>query len=201
MIFCSKCQTNKSPDEFSKNKHRPNGKSIYCKPCMAEVSKVIRKRNNTQRTEYNKKYRNENRKAYNQWERNYHDKNRQKHDLKSKKWRETEVGLFRTMHLSAKDRAKKKGIEYELSPTTIRAIYEIQLKKCALTGIDFVLSDSKEYKFRPFAPSIDRKDSKKGYTYDNIQMVCVIVNKAKNEYSQEIFDMMCMARAGRIDNA
>ena len=201
MIFCTKCQTNKSPDDFSKNKSRPNGKSIYCRPCMAEVNKVIRKRNNAQRTEYNKKYRNENREKYNEWERQYHDKNRKKHDAKSKAWRETEVGLFRTMHLSARQRAKQKGIDYELSPTTIRAIYEIQFRKCALTGIDFDLSGVSDYRVRPFAPSIDRKDSKKGYTYENIQMVCIIVNKAKNEYPQELFDMMCISRVRKINGS
>lgn len=52
---------------------------------------------------------------------------------------------------------------------------------------------------RPFAPSIDRIESKKGYTSDNIQIVCQIVNRAKNEYSQEMFDAMCLARVRQLN--
>lgn len=32
-----------------------------------------------------------------------------------------------------------------------------------------------------------RIDSSKGYTKENVQLVCVIINRMKNEYSMETF--------------
>ncbi len=194
MKYCTKCETEKDMSKFNVDNNRRDGKMIYCKKCMKEINKTIRKRNNNQRTDYNKKYRNKNRGKYNEWERDYYSKNKEKLDRKSKDWRHTIAGTFTVMHLSAKDRARRKNIPYELSPDIIRMICETQHLKCDLTDIVFDFSSDKRFKSRPFAPSLDRIDTKKGYTLDNIQMVCVIVNRAKNEYSQELFDKICEAR-------
>lgn len=197
--YCSRCQKYKTFDNFTKDKKRQYNLSLYCRDCNREISKIIRKRNNKQRTEYNRKYRNLNRDKYNEWEREYYRKNSTKHLQKSKKWRDTVKGTFRFMHLSAKQRAKRKKLEYSLSVDVLILISESQNNQCSLTGIPFDLKSSHEYRVRPFAPSIDRIDNSKGYTLDNIRIVCIIVNKAKNEYSQEIFDNMCRARVEVLD--
>ena len=48
--------------------------------------------------------------------------------------------------------------------------------------------------------TLDRKDNSLGYTYSNIQIVTVMVNKAKNEFTQEMFDEMCKDRMKVINN-
>lgn len=198
MKRCTRCKVWKPLSDFGKDNKRKDKKSVYCKECSRILQVDIRKRNNAQRTEYNRQYRNKNRKQYNEWERNYYYEHRQKLKNRSKEWRDGK-GSFTMMHLAAKLRARKKNFEYELSPEIIEKLCLNQNNKCALSGIEFDYSPTDEYRVRPFAPSIDRIDSKKGYTLDNVQMTCVIVNKAKNEFSQLTFDRMCLARARTIN--
>jgi len=60
---------------------------------------------------------------------------------------------------------------------------------CQITKIPFVLTSS----HHPFAPSLDRIDSNKGYTKDNIQVVILIYNTAKRQFHHD--DVMKMAQA------
>jgi predicted molibdopterin-dependent oxidoreductase YjgC len=71
---------------------------------------------------------------------------------------------------------------------------EEQNGKCKLTNIDFTFKLKETQKnFNPFNPSIDRIDSSKGYTKDNVRIVCVIVNLALNEFGEENFKIMCQS--------
>jgi len=45
----------------------------------------------------------------------------------------------------------------------------------------------------PFSPSFDRIDNTQGYTRDNVQLVCLIYNTAKNAHTHE--DLLKLARA------
>lgn len=65
----------------------------------------------------------------------------------------------------------------------------IETGRCQVTNISFVLTDG----HHPFAPSLDRIDSCKGYTKDNIQVVVLIYNTAKRQFLHE--DVMTMAQA------
>lgn len=58
---------------------------------------------------------------------------------------------------------------------------------CALTGIKF---DPYE---RAFTPSIDRIDSSRGYTQDNVRVVCLAINYAINEWPIEKFEAIVNA--------
>lgn len=200
-IYCSRCDVTKTCDEFTKDKNRRGGKSIYCRDCMKEINKIIRKRNNEQRTEYNRQYRAVHREEYREWERENYKKRSEERRSQAKSWREKRHGTIKMMHLAARLRARKKQISYELSPEFIDVILSSQGDKCVLTGLDFVYESDSEYKVRPFAPSLDRKDTSKGYSLDNIQIVCIIANKARNEYSMEIFDQMCLARVEQLNRA
>ena len=199
MKHCSKCGTDKQLDQFGTDKNRAGGKALYCRTCVAELMKISRKRNNAHRTEYNRQYREKNRAAFNAWEREHYVKRKNTVSNQAKIWRETRSGSIRMLHLSTRNRAKKKGREYKLSPEIINCIMEIQKNRCALTDIEFELTSDGDHRYRPFAPSIDRKDNSGGYTIENIQIVCCIVNKARNEYPVELFDAMCRARVVKLD--
>lgn len=201
MKKCNKCGETKELSQFGKDKSRNDGLTVSCKICTAIYNKEIRKKHNEKRTEYNREYRLKNKEKYNEWERNYYRNNSDTLRGNAKKWRESESGTFRTLHIVAKARAKKKNIPYELDDKVLMVLSEMQGHACALTGIKFDFSSNNQHRFRPFAPSIDRKENNKGYLWGNIQIVCVIVNKAKNEYSQELFDEMCKARVRKINGS
>lgn len=194
---CSLCKIVKSSDCFCKDAKRKDGLYVYCRQCVAARMKIYRKQNNEKRTEYNKEYRDINREKYNVWERGYYKVNRKKMNKTAKFWRDHN-GIFQILHIHCKSRARSKGWSYELSAEIIENLITSQEWRCALTGMKME-TGSTTYGYHPFKPSVDRKDSSKGYELANIQIVCVIVNKAKNEYPVELFDRMCLARAKRIE--
>lgn len=78
---------------------------------------------------------------------------------------------------AAKIRSIKKNIEFTISIEVLKQLWEKQLGKCAISGVDMthtILSGRIQTNV-----SIDRIDSTKGYSVDNIQLVCVSVNVMK----------------------
>lgn len=86
---------------------------------------------------------------------------------------------------SARRRAKKKGLAFDIDAKTLEAVIIVQGFKCSLTGTPFDLSQSADYIRSPSAPSLDRKDNRKGYTWDNLQVVAAWYNIFKNEWSDQ----------------
>ena len=81
--------------------------------------------------------------------------------------------------------AKKKGLLWDLSEELCRNLF---LSKCHYCGI----MNSNTIRSRPSAElfiynGIDRIDSNKGYTKDNVVSCCCICNKAKTNMSKEEF--------------
>jgi len=73
---------------------------------------------------------------------------------------------------------------------TIEQIWDLFLKqdrKCALSGLPLTISGSHHYN----DASVDRIDSSKGYTIDNVQWVHKHINFMKRTYSQDYFIEMC----------
>lgn len=69
--------------------------------------------------------------------------------------------------------------------------------KCALTGIPFNLESPEGATLRPWAPSLDRIDSSKGYTAKNCRLVCVAVNFALNQWGEAVFRKIATAIASQ----
>lgn len=70
---------------------------------------------------------------------------------------------------NAKSRAKRKGLEFTIRPSDI-----VIPKVCPLFGIPL---DSRD---RLHAPSLDRRDSSKGYTPDNVFVISFKANRLKS---------------------
>lgn len=86
----------------------------------------------------------------------------------------------------ARFRAAKKSMPFEISLDWMLAECERQGNRCALTGIPFRMSRT-EARNRPFAPSIDRISSFKGYTTENSRVICLAVNLALNQWGDSTF--------------
>lgn len=82
--------------------------------------------------------------------------------------------------------ALARGIEFKITRKMIDDLYEMAGGRCQLTGIEFSNELIGKTKSRPWAPSIDRIDSSKGYALDNIRLVCVAVNFALGAWGDEV---------------
>lgn len=69
--------------------------------------------------------------------------------------------------------------------------------RCALSGIAFDVT-SPEMKRNPFTLSPDRIDSSKGYTFENIRIVCMIVNLAMSHWGDWAIRKMACGLVGVI---
>lgn len=93
----------------------------------------------------------------------------------------------------ARERANKFKREFNLDQDYIRFLLEKQDNRCALSDIPF--EEQGKFSF-----SIDRIDSNKGYTKDNIQLVNQYINVMKSDMSQEMFLLMCKQVANNASN-
>ena len=91
-------------------------------------------------------------------------------------------------------RARKAGLEMELTLEYLLRMWNRQKGACALTGIEFFETSEKAHKRRPFVPSLDRVDSNKGYLKNNVRIVCVAVNMALFTWGDEVFDYVARKR-------
>mgnify|MGYP000122485741 CR=1 FL=1 len=92
--------------------------------------------------------------------------------------------------------AELRNLEWNLSLDDLADLYEEQKQRCALTDLDiaFPLVGHPQKALA----SIDRIDSKKGYTKDNVQLVTRQVNMMKQAYDQDMFIATCIAVANKF---
>jgi len=83
--------------------------------------------------------------------------------------------------LARVNKQRIRPIEITVTVTELVEIWEKQQGRCAITGI---LMRTKTR--TPYSASVDRIESSKAYTVDNVQLVCVAINYAKLTHSQEV---------------
>ena len=88
---------------------------------------------------------------------------------------------------NARRRSKESGLGFSLNTRDIVALMAEQAGRCAASGLPFSVSKFPAYRSRPFAPSIDRMDNARGYTRDNVRLVCIAANIAINEWGEDVF--------------
>lgn len=95
----------------------------------------------------------------------------------------------------ARERAKSKGIVFDLSFEWALQQLDSQDYCCARSHMPFVFTNSRILggATSPWALSFDRIDSAKGYTEDNVQLVCLMYNFAKNAFDDA--DVLLFASA------
>lgn len=99
---------------------------------------------------------------------------------------------YRKHFNSARSRSMKKCIDFEIELDDLHRLWCNQDGKCALSGIDLLLSKKTSDSLKnPFMASLDRIDSSKGYTKDNIQWVCWIGQLAKHTFNTDDINKFC----------
>lgn len=82
-----------------------------------------------------------------------------------------------------RQRAAKKGVNLGISYEELLEMFKPM--RCSVTGVDLNW-DFKGRERNPWAPSLDRRDNSKGYTRDNVRVVCLAYNIARSTWSDEV---------------
>lgn len=90
--------------------------------------------------------------------------------------------------------ALSRGLVWELSIEFVDAMYELQERKCALSGLDIAWSST----HWDHTASIDRIDNGRGYVPDNIQLVHKEVNMMRGSLEPERFVELCALVANKV---
>lgn len=109
---------------------------------------------------------------------NWRESNKDRTKLAGVEWYNRNKAVV--LYNAAKQRANRKGIEFSISLDRIKTALEIGI--CEVTGISFCNSEDRK---SAFSPSIDRTDNSKGYTEENVKIVCWGYNAAKNQFPIE----------------
>lgn len=99
--------------------------------------------------------------------------------------------FLRHLTYGCKTRSLQNKIDYDLSSEFIIELFYKQKGKCAISGLDLHtrLRSGKNTQ----NASVDRINPLKGYTKDNVQLVCSQVNMMKSNMSSEELYMFCEA--------
>lgn len=91
--------------------------------------------------------------------------------------------------LGARDRAKHKNKLFDISKEDLMDIWIRQNGKCAISKIPmtYIMDGGRN----PYNVSIDQINPSKGYTKDNIQLVCMCVNQLKSDFDMNVVINIC----------
>lgn len=95
--------------------------------------------------------------------------------------------LAKEIHDRHRKGAKDREIDFQIDQRAIENMLRAQKMCCAVTGRRFSLENLPGVRTRPYAPSLDRIKSDRGYTEDNCRLVCSSVNRAISDLGDETF--------------
>lgn len=85
---------------------------------------------------------------------------------------------------------RRKKFESEISPNELYEVWIKQKGKCPYTKVSLILPFNENYNFvsKNYKASLDRINSTKPYSIDNVQFVSISVNFLKNDMNDEEVD-------------
>lgn len=120
---------------------------------------------------YSKQYRSKNRKKIKQQQQEWYENNPEY----ARKYRRTKKGRIVTILANIKDRAKRLGLEFNLTHDDI----DIPLV-CPVLKIPIERNSAK---MGDHSPSVDRVDNTKGYVKGNVRIISMRANRLKSDAS------------------
>jgi hypothetical protein len=158
--ICNHCKEDKLLSEFTLNNKAKDKLQYKCRTCDVKYQAQRRDKNKTKFAEYSREYQKTRRKDF-------------------------EYRLQMLINAS-KQRARDKGREHNITVQDLKAIYPAN-GLCPIFG---TVLEFNEAGFRDSSPSIDRIDSSKGYTIDNIQVISWKANRIKGAASLQDLEML-----------
>lgn len=149
--WCSKCNNSLPITSFSRRKGRTVGLYSHCRSCDRR-HKETRKRL-------------------------YPEKERKQREEANRRRSLSYARYIRVLYRNAKIRAGKRNLVFDLTYEGIIDLYESQSGRCVYSGVEmtFIAGQGRV----PTNISMDRKDSKQGYTKENTVLCCFWINVAK----------------------
>lgn len=158
--ICSHCNEDKLLSEFSVNNKAKDKLQYKCRTCDVKYQAKRREANKDHFTEYSREYQKGRRKDF-------------------------EYRLQMLINAS-KQRAKLKNREHSITVNDIKSIFPVN-GCCPIFGMKLEFNNAG---FRENSPSIDRIDSSKGYTKDNIQVISWKANRIKSYATVEELEII-----------
>lgn len=104
----------------------------------------------------------------------------------------------RTLYREARKHSSRRAIPFEITLEEFGDLVERSAGRCMLTGIAFEFESVGAGVKRPFAPSLDRLDSKGAYRIGNLRLVCVAVNLALNQWGDGVLMKVAKGLVGAL---
>ena len=170
MKTCTKCGTTKLLSEFYSNKNASDGRKSECKQCSISEGKLWRKNNKDQVVSNSKRY--------------YIDN---KEKVRASQYdRYSNMPLQKRFIQLIKSAVARKNKKCFITVEHLNDVWQRQKGLCAYTKLPLT---SEGHQLNTV--SLDRVDSSKDYTVDNIQLVCVPINYMKRDQTEEQFIQLC----------
>lgn len=159
---CNCCKVEKSISLFYKHCLTKDGCQSKCKECTKEYKKIHYEKNKVKLIKYSVDY-------------SRNNIRKQYRDLGSR---------FNWMVKRASSRNK---FEVSITPEYLQEVWDRQQGQCVYTKLP-LLATANQFN----TVSLDRIDSSKGYTVDNVQLICSAVNKMKQDYTEDLFVLLSL---------
>ena len=168
---CSCCKVEKPLVDFGKSsKTTGTGYKSVCKICLAEKIRISRLANPEKARER---------------DRIWSNKNKVKISDKNKK-RYTNLTLDQKFTQLVKTASARKRLNCFIAVKDLHDVWQQQEGLCAYTKLPL---SSEAHQLNTV--SLDRIDSDKDYTADNIQLVCIPINTMKSDLTEDQFIHLC----------
>lgn len=192
---CTACELEKPLSQFTRRKRGKFGHDSVCKKCESDT---LKKRSNKKTTDDKRCRKCHKIKKASE----FHAARRcaggisryciECEKLKVDKFVNTLEGHIRFILTHTKSSCKKRNVQFDITYQEVFDLYEKQHGLCAISDLEMThnhLSGQHSKDFHNL--SIDRIIPGKGYTKDNIQLVCLMVNMMKLDLKEETFHQLC----------